>query len=187
MTDPLPELDPITPTPPTMPTPRRKSNRTGNLLLAVAGVVAIGGIAFAAGRFTAPTAATTPTNGNFGQFPRGSFGPGQFPGGQGGPGGGGLGALGGGDLRGEVTAVSDTTITLRLEDGSTIVVPVDGSTDYQAASESTASDVVVGSTVLVQSSVSINPGASPGASFDPTTGQPQVSFGPAEQVIVLGD
>ena len=182
MTDQQPVLEPVQPTPPTMPAPRRKSNRSGNLLLAVAGIVAIGGIAFAAGRFTAPAAAVTPANGigNFGQFPGRSFDPGSFPGGQG-PGQGGFGAaLGSATLRGEVTAVSGSAITLELENGSTIEVPIDDSTVYQAATKSTASEVVAGSSVLVQSS-----GAGPGASFDPSSGQPQLNFGTAEQVIVL--
>lgn len=191
MIDQQPVLEPVEPTSPAMPASRRKSNRTGNLLLAAAGIVAIGGIAFAAGRFTAPAAAVTPGNGNgnFGLFPGGSFDPGSFPGGQGGPGQGGPGAgPGNATLRGEVTAVSDSAITLELENGSTIDVPIDESTDYQAATESAPSEVVVGSSVLVQSSdVSFTPGAGPGASFDPSNGQPQLTVGAAEQVIVLDE
>lgn len=189
MTDQQPVLEPVQPTSPTMPALRRKSNRTGNLLLAVAGIVAIAGIAFAAGRFTAPAAAVTPGNGNFGLFPGGSFDPGSFPGGQGGPGQGGPGAgFGNATLRGEVTAVSDSSITLELQNGSTIDVPIDESTDYQAATEATPSEVAVGSSVLVQpSDVSFTPGTGPGASLDPSNGQPQLTVGPAEQVIVLDE
>lgn len=184
--------EPVQPTSPAALPTRRKSNKTANLLLAVAGIVASAGIAFAAGRFTAPATAAAPGgNGGFGNFPGpgGSFDPGNFPGGQGGPGQGGFGGLlDGATLSGEVTAVTDDTITLELENGSTIDIPTDDSTDYQAATESTPTEVVVGSNVLVRSSdVSFNPGAGPDASFDPTTGQPQASFGPAEQVIVLSE
>jgi hypothetical protein len=187
VTDQQPVLEPLEPSTSTPVVAPRKSNRSSNLLLALAGVVAVAGIAFAGGRLTAPAAPAT-GNGNLTGFPNGSFNPGQFPGGGQGVPGGGLGqTLGGGGLRGEVTAVSDTAITIQLESGQTVTVPVDASTDYQAASESTASDVVVGSNVVVQSEVSLNPGASPGASFDPSTGQPNVSFGPAQQVIIFGN
>lgn len=182
MTDESPALETVEPTVQLKAAPVRKSSRTANLLLAIAGLIAIAGMAFAAGRLTAP-AATSPGNGGFNGFPTGSFNPGAFPGGgAGGPGG--IGArLGGVSLDGEVTAVSDDSITIRLENGSTIDVPVDGSTEYRSAAQSTAADVAVGDKVLVQPrQVTFNPGASP----DPAASS-EPSIGTAQQVIVLGD
>jgi hypothetical protein len=134
-----------------------------NAVLAIAVALAIGGVAFAAGRLTAPA----PTN------PFGNGGPGQFFGnggnggnggnnGQGGP----RGFLTGGaiTLEGTVESVTDTTLTLKTASGQTIQVALDGSTTYHAQSDASASDVTTGSSVLVR--VSGFRGR-PGASADP--------------------
>lgn len=181
MTDESPMLEVVEPTVHVKAAPARKSNRMANLLLGLAGLVAVTGMAFAAGRLTAPAATTTPAG--FNGFPTGSFNPGNLPGGgQGGPGG--IGArLGGVSFDGEVTAISDTSITIRLDNGSTVEVPVDSSTKYSSAAPSSATEVVVGDDVLVQSSqVGFNPGASP----DPAASI-QPSVGTARQVIVLSE
>jgi hypothetical protein len=182
-----PALEPTQPTQPAIAAPplvRRKSNRTGNILLGVAGLVAIGGIAFAAGRITAPAATASGVFPGGGNFPSGSFDPGAFPGG---PQNGGLGArLGGTTVQGEVTAISDTSITVRLENGSTVDIPLDDSTTYKTATDAAATDVAVGSNVLVQpSDVQFNPG---GQGNPNAAGSPQpLTLGPARQVIVVGE
>lgn len=176
------DVEPVQPTHPTVRAPAPKSNRLANAFLTVAGLIAISGIAFAGGRLTAPAATNLPGDGGFagGPAPGGSFGPGAFP--SGGPGG--LGARPGAvTIDGEVTAVTDTSITVRLENGSTVEVPVDGGTEYLSATQSTANDVAVGDEVRVQPR---QPGFNPGASQVPAaSGAPSV--GTAQQVIVLSD
>jgi len=162
--------------------PKSSSGRGTSLLLVLAGAVAIGGIAFAAGRLTAPAAATT----------AGRFGDGQFPGGgQGLPGNGqGLPGQGGGfadiSLAGTVDAVSADSITVMLASGTSITIPLDAKTTYHAATAATARDVTVGSMVRV------TPGgrtANPRASLDPNAspgpGAGGVSFGAATDVTVI--
>ena len=156
----------------TTPVPPRR--RGGGALLVGASLVAVAGLAFAVGRFTAPAAATTlPVGG----FPTGSFAPG-------GPGGtivgGGLG--GGIMLRGEVTAITSDSITIKLANGSEVVVPIDGDTDYRTSTPGSQTDVTVGSTVAVQ------PGAvsrQPGASLTPGGGPAGLDFRPAEEITVV--
>lgn len=200
--------DPAAPTPPPYPTtpapvpttaippapavrPVKKSNRGSSLLLGLAGIIAVAGIAFAAGRLTAPAAAAAGGNdgnggGRFGGFPNGSFPPGGFRGGQGGPGafiGGGVGSI---DLRGQVTAVSTTSITIKLGNGTEVTVPLDSQTTYHQATSATASNVSVGSTVDVQpGQTGFTPGASPNPAASGAPGFGGVSFGPATDVTVV--
>jgi hypothetical protein len=132
--------------------PRRsRSGTILNVVLAAALAVAVGGVAFAVGRSTAPASAAAAngglvTNGT-GQFggPRGSFAPGQ-----GGPvfSRGGLG--GGPTVTGTVTAVDATGVTIKTADGTEVKVATDGSTTYQKATAGTAGDVTVGATVDVR-------------------------------------
>jgi len=202
-------FEPTTPHPVAMPEPVpvpapvvkpvKRQGRSGSVLLAVAGLVAVAGIAFAAGRLTAPAAAagSTGTNGGgrFGGFPGGSFAPGGFPGGSFAPGGfrgGGTGAgnfaggLGGIQLKGQVTAVSQTSITIKLENGTDVTVPLDTSTTYHQATAGSASDVTVGSTVTVQpGTAGFGPGASPNPQASGAPGFGQITFGPATDVTVV--
>jgi hypothetical protein len=153
-----------TPAAAVIPAKRSGSAKLLNAVLAIAVALAIGGVAFAAGRLTAPA----PTN------PFGNGGPGQFFGngngnggnggnnGQGGPNG--LLAGGGITLEGIVESVTATTLTLKTASGQTIQVALDGSTTYHAQSDASASDVTTGSSVLVR--VSGFRGR-PGASADP--------------------
>jgi len=136
--------------PVTVPAAKRRST-TGllvNVLLGVAVVVAVGGVAFAAGRATAPT---TTTNGRFG----GTGGPG-FAVGPNASGAPNRGAFGGGfggagvTLQGTVTAVSADSITLQLTSGQTITIPTTSSTTYHSETAASASDVTTGATVKVQ-------------------------------------
>ena len=177
--------------------PRSSSGRGTSLLLVLAGAIAIGGIAFAAGRLTAPAAATAGRFGN-GQFP----GNGQLPGnGQGLPGNGQLplngqlpadgqgfpgrdGGFGGLSLAGTVSAVSADSITVTLESGTSVTIPLDAKTTYHAAAAAAAGDVTVGSQVRVA------PGAraaNPSASFDPNAspGPGGVGFGAASDVTIV--
>lgn len=189
--DPAPA--PVEPLPVVMTTkPVKRNGRSGTMLLAAAGVVAVAGLAFAAGRLTAPAAAAGGTGGNgggrFGGFPGASFEPGQgFRNGTGGPGGivlnGGRGSI---DLRGQVTAVTDTSITIKLDNGSEVTVPLDSSTTYHQATEATASAVTVGSTVDVQpGAANFTPGASPNPAASGAPGLGGVTFGPATDVTVV--
>jgi hypothetical protein len=147
-----------TPTPPAA----RKSGSGGralNLLLGLAAVVAIGGVAFAAGRNTAPVSAAT--GGNFGGaagVPRGSGAPGL--GGRGGAGG--LGGGAGLTLSGTVQSVTGDTLTITTTAGQTITVTTGASTTYNTQAAGSASDVQTGKKVQVQleGGGQIRPGAS---------------------------
>jgi len=166
---------------------QRRQSRGSGILLTVAAIVAIGGIAFAAGRLTAPAAAAVGSGDGLGLrngAPFGSFVPGngQFPGGAGGQ----FRAIGRSvTLRGEVTAISSDSVTVKIDSGSEVTVPLDAQTTYHQATAGSASDVTVGSTVVVEpGTTDFNPGASPapGASFEPGNA---LSFGPATDVTVV--
>jgi hypothetical protein len=126
--------------------PRPRSGRILNLLLIGATILAVGGVAFAVGRSTAPASALprfgTFTNDGTGLRPDGSFTPGA-----GGPGGFGLG--GGLSLDGTVKAVSADSLTLTLADGRDLTFKLDGTTTYRQATPATATDVAVGDSVSV--------------------------------------
>lgn len=146
-----PALEPVRPT---ISAPRRSSSgRWLNLLLGVAAAVAIGGIAFAVGRSTAPVA-----TGGFGQgfrngggnFAGGSFDPNaSFAPGRGGFGAGGFGA-GGLAVTGTVQSVTGDTLTITTDNGRTVEVSLGADTQYHQQAAGTASDVKTGSKVSVQ-------------------------------------
>jgi len=123
-----------------------------NVLLGVALVVAVGGVAFAAGRATAPAAAATNGrgfNGNGQAFGGGGLAPNA----SGAPGRGGFGgafAAGGLTIEGTVTAVTTDSITLQLTSGQSITIPTDSQTTYHTRAAAKPSDVATGSTVQVQ-------------------------------------
>ena len=168
--------------------PSGSSSRGTSLLLGLAAAIAIGGIAFAGGRLTAPAAAATSGRGT-GQF--GANGNGQLPGnGQGFAGR--ADGLGGVTLRGTVTAISADSITFKLASGTSITIPLSSSTTYHAATTSSASAVAVGSEVSVTPGArTANPGASPDANAAPNpaaSGVPGfggLSFGAASDVTVV--
>lgn len=140
-----------------VPTPapqKRGSARLINLVLGGALVLAVGGVAFAAGRMTAPASA--------GLITSGSGFPGGFPGGgcnvNGGPrpsggivgGQGGIAIGGGPTLEGTVESITDTTLTLKLADGQIVQIALDGSTTYHAQTDASSDDVTPGRKVQVR-------------------------------------
>ena len=145
---------PVTAAPAIVPAARKTSGggRWLNVVLVVAAAVAIGGVAFAVGRTTAPVSATT-GNGRGtlgGVFPGGSFAPraSGAPGlGRGGFGGGFGGGL---TVSGTVESVNGDTLTIKTANGQTIEVTTGPSTTYNTQSAASASDVQAGKTVQVQ-------------------------------------
>jgi len=152
------------------------SSRLLTVLLGVAVVVAIGGIAFAAGRATAPASATGGATGRFGNGfrPGGSFDPNAVPG-DGLPGanaGRGVRGFGGSvTITGTVDAVSAQSITLKTPSGQSITLGLDAATTYHQLAGATASDVSAGETVEVQMAGGFRPGQAgqPGQSGQPGT------------------
>jgi hypothetical protein len=181
--------------------PRRRDPIS--IILGVAVLVAVGGVAFAAGRVTAPAPAVATRGGGF-------FGGGAGAGGNGGgTGNGGGGANGGGAgggafagrfgggsvaLSGTVTEVASDHITLQVTGGGTITIPIDSSTTYHSQAAASASDVASGAKVLVQltpgtggfNRASPNPsgGVNPGSGNG--TGGAGRGLGSAKDITVLG-
>jgi hypothetical protein len=128
---------------------RRSGAVTG--LLAIIALAATAGIAFAAGRATAPETAANTVNDTNGDLPAqfnvdASIRPDQLglPNNQ--PGDGqGLGA----SIRGEVTAISADSITIELASGETVTVATASTTTYHARQVVTSADVSTGDTVVV--------------------------------------
>jgi hypothetical protein len=170
--------------PPAVIAPVKKGDRTFTILLAVGLLIAVGGVAFAVGRVTAPAAAATT---------RGGFGAGGFGvGGTGAAGGGaGRGGFGGGVLvTGTVDSVSGTTMTLKEANGSTVTVNLASTTTYHAQAAATVADVTTGKQVQVEVQVAGGfggqdvPGASPGAAANPS---PAASGAPTTRTITARD
>jgi hypothetical protein len=146
--------------------PRSRSNRILNLALAAAVVVAIGGVAFAVGRGTAPVAATDLGAGG----PR--FGNGAFPNASGAPNGGGFGVGGAAGLsvEGTVTAVDADSVMIETAAGQTIELSIDAGTEYHQQEAADASDVTAGSTVIVRTDGFAGRGqGGPGSSAPPSS------------------
>jgi hypothetical protein len=164
---PSPDRSPLAPVLRAGVSTSKRGGSAGNVLLVVALVVAVGGIAFAGGRLTAPASTSRTGFGNAAQA-------GGYPGaGQGGAGAGlgaGGGALAGGalTLRGTVSQIGPNSITLTLESGSSIQMPTTSSTTYHAQAAATAGEVVVGSRVAVEVT-GFRGGRSPNASGAPNT------------------
>jgi hypothetical protein len=162
--------------------------------------VAIGGVAFAAGRLTAPVAAAvTGANGQAGTGQgNGRFGNGAFPGASGAPGngfgrGGGLGAGGaaGVTIEGTVTEVTADHLSIQLASGATVQIPISSTTTYHRQSDATSSDVKSGTSVLVRVQGRFG-GGNGGAAGSPTpssssaaSGAPGGFFGTASDVTVV--
>jgi hypothetical protein len=135
-----------------------KRDRSTQVLLLIASLVAVGGIAFAIGRLSAPTAAAANNlngaggRGVFGRnfpslAPGQTFNPADFAG-RGGAGGG-LGGFRGG-VEGTVVSIDGSTMTVKLANGSTTTVNLSSGTTYHNETAATASDVKPGSQVIVQ-------------------------------------
>jgi hypothetical protein len=126
------------------------------ILFVVAGLIAVGGVAFAVGRLTAPAAAATTSRfGTGGAGFRSGFGasasaaPGAARGFLGGAG---AGLAGGADLslNGTVQSVNGNTLTLQTASGATVTVDLSGTTSYHKQAAASSSDVTAGSHVVVQ-------------------------------------
>src|SRR5664279_2288727 len=139
-----------TPPPPVI-APVKKGDRTFTILLAVGLLIAVGGVAFAVGRVTAPAAVATT---------RGGFGAGGFGAGTGAAAGGaGRGGFGGVLLTGTVDSISGTTMTLKEANGTTVIVNLASTTTYHAQAPATAADVTTGKQVQVQITGGLGGGA----------------------------
>jgi hypothetical protein len=173
---PMQPVQPVGPVP--RPGRRSRSAQVLNGVLALAVAVAIGGVAFAVGRSTAP--ATAGANGNGreagGNGQVGQFG-GGFPTASGAPGGGRF-SFGGASIEGKVTAVSPSSITLTTANGQTLTINLSATTTYHAQAAASSADVKDGSTVRVLltgfggnrangGQGGAAPSASPGASANP--------------------
>jgi hypothetical protein len=131
-----------------------------NGVLAAAFVILVGGVAFAAGRATAPATTAGADDASNGLLD-GGFRPGdangQVPVG---PGGladddddaiGRLGpAFGAVSVEGTVRAIDADSMTIELANGSTIEIAIDSGTDYHRRADASASDVSAGTTVIVR-------------------------------------
>jgi hypothetical protein len=181
---PAPPANPVPLTPPTSFAPApvvaktAAKNRasTGTALLLVGALVAIGGVAFAVGRVTAPAAAA-PTAGGFGGAGRGT---GTGEGGTGGFGGaGGAGGFGGGagrgaagvSVTGTVVSIDGSSIQIKLANGTTETLNLASTVTYRDSTTGTAADVAPGATVQI----SLALGA--GAGGPTASGQPRPSGG----------
>ena len=166
-TTPVSAPPPVVAQPTATPVARKKSGGGWlNFVLILAAAFAIGGVAFAVGRSTAPVAATAGSGrngtGNGNGFPNASVAPrasGQPGFGRGGFGGG-LGS-GGLTINGTVESVNGNTMTIRTASGQTIEVATDDSTTYHTQAPASAADVQAGETVQVQ--VDFAGGGRPGA------------------------
>ena len=157
MTTPLEPDQPTTPITPVAPvvvaTHKASSGRWLNLLLGAAAIIAVGGVAFAIGRSTAPAAAFAPgtfPDGAGITRPNGSFDPGAGGGGPAGPGF--LGGGGGLTLDGTVSAIDADSLTVTLASGQEMTFDLDAATTYHEATETDPSAVAVGDQVSVQAS-----------------------------------
>jgi hypothetical protein len=177
---------PPPPVRPVAPTARARGS-SGTLLLALAATVAVGGIAFAAGRLSAPASTTGRGGGGFqGGFPGASLAPGAslLPGGSPAPDGNGtpggvVPGRGQMTLTGTISAISGDTLTLTTEGGQAIEVSV-ADASWHGQTSASAADAMVGAQVQVQLSGGFGriPGAgqapgtspAPGASAMPGTG-----------------
>ena len=168
-----PEPGPVPPAPVSVQPVRAGGaggSRVLNLALGAALLVGAVGISFAAGRVTAPSAATTGApgggsqpggfggnggfgNGGFGNgFPGGNgYFPGGFPGDDDGGFRGGLRGVNGGlTIQGTVTAVSGSSVTVKLASGATVTIGLDSNTAYHQQASATAADVQAGKSVILR-------------------------------------
>ncbi|MBI2762569.1 MAG: hypothetical protein HYX54_02265 [Chloroflexi bacterium] len=170
---------------PVIPSPspaqiRRAKSSAGwlNIVLVLAAIVAVGGVAFAIGRNTAPVAASGLGGGGAldggGGLEGGGIEGGGVPHASGAPGaanggdvqGGGFGADRGFILSGTVQSVASDTITITTTNGLTLVFSLTPTTTYQTKAPAAASAVKPGSKVEIQldAAVGDQPAASGSAS-----------------------
>jgi hypothetical protein len=155
-TDPTQPVTPVTPQAPAPSpapapvvavAPRARTGGILNLLLIGAAILAVGGVAFAIGRTTAPASAFPGvgrvTDGSTVFRPDGSFAPGA-----GGP----TGPVLDGTLAvdGTVKSIDADSVTLTLANGDEMTFTLDANTSYRAATDASAADVAVGDEVSVK-------------------------------------
>jgi hypothetical protein len=173
-----------------------KQDRTTLALLFVAALVAVGGIGFAIGHLTAPTSAASAANNSNGRganggFARPSLAPGEtFNSSQfGGANGRNVGGFGATSVSGTVQSIDGSTLTLKLENGSTVTIDLSGTTAYHNETAATSSDVTAGSTVIVTIDTGTLIGQQPNPSASGSPAAPNASGNPtrtltAKDVIV---
>ena len=123
--------------------PARGRNRWLDVAFIVAAAVAVSGISFAAGRLTAPAAGFT-GRGGFGAGLDGSFAPGASGG----------AALRGGfgavrAFEGAVVEITTDHLTIKLDTGQTVQIPLSATTAYHTQAAASAGDMPTGRRVLV--------------------------------------
>jgi hypothetical protein len=166
MTEPVIPVTPVAPAPPVV-RPRRATSLL-NVLLAVAALVAVAGVAFAVGRVTTPASTAAANRGTNGQA-GGQFGGPRASGATGGAGFG-RGFGGAASIQGTVTATSPTSLTISLPNGQSVTFAIDGSTTYNRQTTGSSTDVTTGKQVIVQlTGRGFGPGASaaPGGAASP--------------------
>jgi hypothetical protein len=134
--------------------------RSSTIVLAVAvGVVALaaglfGGMSYGKGHPSVETAMETVSNLTPEQMAQLGTSGGGFPGGgfPGGARGGGNGNAGGGFTAGSIVSNDGSTITIKMNDGSTKFVLYSGSTTIRKSAEGTSADLVAGENVVVTGS-----------------------------------
>lgn len=134
-----PALPPVLNIPPTKP---RSSGKAVTYLLGLAILVAVAGIAFAGGRLTAPAASNRTGFGANGgtTFTR--------PGASGVPEAAGFGA-GGVTLRGTVSAVSATSLTIKTTSGQSVTVDLGSATTYHQSTGASSAVITTGASVEI--------------------------------------
>jgi hypothetical protein len=143
----------------------RRAGRVSSVmvLLAVSALVAVGGVGFAAGRATA-----TGQTGTSQTSLAGANGAGAAQNGlpAGGPNASGVPGFDRGipsaNIAGTVTAVTSTTITIKLANGQSVTFSTASTTTYHSRATAASSDVTTGSTVVVQVSGGLDAAAAGG-------------------------
>jgi hypothetical protein len=184
---PVAPVTPVTPVTPVAPVtrparPAGASARFVNLALGAALVVAVGGVAFAAGRGTAPATSTGAGLLPAGLGPNASFTPGGVPGG--GLGGRGLTGAGGVSLEGTVVGIDEHALRIETESGQTIELTIDGETEFHRQADAGAADLSAGSTVIVRIEGGVRGGLGGGAGAG-ASGAPGLQAGAATDVTIV--
>lgn len=146
---PIPPLSPsvYSPVLPAMlnvpPTKPRSSGKAVTYLLSLAVLVAVAGLAFAGGRLTAPAASTRTGFGANGDttFTR--------PGASGAPTGAAGFGVAGATLRGTVSAISATSLTIKTTSGQSVTVDLGLATTYHQSTAASASAITTGASVEI--------------------------------------
>jgi hypothetical protein len=161
--------------------PAGRPARFVNLALGAAVLVAVGGVAFAAGRGTAPAASTGAGLLPAGLGPNASFAAGAGPGGLGGRGFTGAGGL---SLEGTVVGLDEDVLRIETASGQTIELTIDGETEYHRQADAGATDLSAGSTVIVRLETGARGGLGGGAGAG-ASGAPGLQGGTATDVTIV--